>query len=229
MSYDFNKVRMIGVTVPTIEEIPDSEGLVSYTARVSNESNQTNFETAAGLLRYCMRENHVSVFEMANIVIEIETPRDIARQILRHRSFSFQEHSQRYAQAIGFTTRDCRLQDAKNRQNSIELDVQGSEEQANIQHDWQLAQQRVLEYVQEYYQWALDSGIAKEVARVILPEGLTMSRMYMNGTVRSWIHYCQLREKDGSQAEHRDIAIKAKKEILTKFPFLQEVFDSKES
>lgn len=222
MSYDFNKVRMIGVTVPTIEEIPDSEGLVSYTARVSNESNQTNFETAAGLLRYCMRENHVSVFEMANIVIEIETPRDIARQILRHRSFSFQEHSQRYATANNFITRDCRLQDLKNRQNSLETDNDHDHEY------WENAQQEVLELVNFHYEKALMLGYAKEVARVILPEGLTMSRMYMNGTVRSWIHYCQLREQEGTQQEHRDVAIKCKKEILTKFPFLKEVFDNKE-
>ena len=226
MSYDFNKVRLIGVTVPTIEEIPDSEGLVSYTARVSNQGNQTNFETAAGLLRYCMRENHVSVFEMANIVIEIETPRDIARQILRHRSFSFQEHSQRYAEAVGFTSRECRKQDPKNRQNSFGLLDNDTDLDLN---DWWEEQQLILlEEIKHVYERALEQGIAKEVARVILPEGLTMSRMYMNGTVRSWIHYCQLREQSGTQAEHRDIAVKAKKEILTKFPFLEEVFDSKE-
>lgn len=222
MSYDFNKVRMIGVTVPTIEEIPDSEGLVSYTARVSNGSNQTNFETAAGLLRYCMRENHVSVFEMANIVIEIETPRDIARQILRHRSFSFQEHSQRYATANNFITRDCRLQDLKNRQNSLETNNE------HLNNWWQEEIDYLIAKVDNIYKDAIKKGVAKEVARVILPEGLTMSRMYMNGTVRSWIHYCQLREQQGTQQEHRDVAIKCKKEILTKFPFLQEVFDSKE-
>lgn len=219
MSYDFNKVRMIGVTVPTVEEIPDSEGLVSYTARVSNESNQTNFETAAGLLRYCMRENHVSVFEMCNIVIEIETPRDIARQMLRHRSFSFQEFSQRYAEVTNFTTRDCRLQDLKNRQNSNQTN------DIDLKQWWEDSQDFLLDKVEALYKEATSRGIAKEVARVILPEGLTMSRMYMNGTVRSWIHYCQLREKNGTQDEHRDIAIKAKKEILSKFPFLSEVFD----
>lgn len=219
MSYNFNKVRMIGVTVPTVEEIPDSEGLVSYTARVSNESNQTNFETAAGLLRYCMRENHVSVFEMCNIVIEIETPRDIARQMLRHRSFSFQEFSQRYAEVTNFTTRDCRLQDDKNRQNSLQCTDVG------LNMWWQIQQENLVDHIKDLYKEALDKGIAKEVARAILPEGLTMSRMYMNGTVRSWIHYCQLREKNGTQDEHRDIAIKAKKEILSKFPFLSEVFD----
>lgn len=217
--FDFIKVRMVGVTVPTIEEIPDSEGLVSYTARVSNEGNQTNFETAAGLLRYCMRENHVSVFEMANIVMEIEVPRDIARQILRHRSFSFQEFSQRYSEATKFTTRECRLQDEKNRQNSVLT------EDWMLMDYWQTAQEEVLELIKFHYEKALMLGVAKEVARCILPEGLTMSKMYMNGTVRSWIHYCQLREKNGTQLEHQDVAVKAKQEILSKFPFLAEVMD----
>lgn len=217
--FDFIRVRMVGVTVPTIEEIPDSEGLVSYTARVSNGGNQTNFETAAGLLRYCMRENHVSVFEMANIVMEIEVPRDIARQILRHRSFSFQEFSQRYSEATKFTTRECRLQDEKNRQNSILT------EDWMLMDYWETAQDEVLELIKFHYEKALMLGVAKEVARCILPEGLTMSKMYMNGTVRSWIHYCQLREKNGTQLEHQDVAVKAKQEILSKFPFLAEVME----
>lgn len=217
--FDFIKVRMVGVTVPTTEEIPDSEGLVSYTARVSNEGNQTNFETAAGLLRYCMRENHVSVFEMANIVMEIEVPRDIARQILRHRSFSFQEFSQRYSEVTEFVTRECRLQDEKNRQNSINT------EDADLQMWWDNTQSFLLDKVEAWYKEALDKGIAKEVARCLLPEGLTMSKMYMNGTVRSWIHYCQLREKNGTQLEHQDVAVKAKQEILSKFPFLNEVME----
>lgn len=222
--FDFIKVRMVGVTVPTLEEIPDSEGLVSYTARVSNEGNQTNFDTAAGLLRYCMRENHVSVFEMANIVMEIEAPRDIARQILRHRSFSFQEFSQRYAEATNFTTRECRLQDEKNRQNSVALNRK-IEEQNELYYWWLGQQQYLLEEIKHVYERALEQGIAKEVARCILPEGLTMSKMYMNGTVRSWIHYCQLREKNGTQLEHQDVAVKAKQEILSKFPFLSEVME----
>lgn len=222
--FDFIKVRMVGVTVPTVEEIPDSEGLVSYTARVSNEGNQTNFDTAAGLLRYCMRENHVSVFEMANIVMEIEAPRDIARQILRHRSFSFQEFSQRYAEATNFTTRECRLQDEKNRQNSVALNRK-IEEQNELYYWWLDQQQYLLEEIKHVYERALEQGIAKEVARCILPEGLTMSKMYMNGTVRSWIHYCQLREKNGTQLEHQDVALKAKQEILSKFPFLSEVME----
>lgn len=217
--FDFIKVRMVGVTVPTLEEIPDSEGLVSYTARVSNEGNQTNFDTAAGLLRYCMRENHVSVFEMANIVMEIEAPRDIARQILRHRSFSFQEFSQRYAEATNFTTRECRLQDEKNRQNSIES------EDYDLNAWWEDEQLYILGEIESLYKQALKNGIAKEVARCILPEGLTMSKMYMNGTVRSWIHYCQLRSGHGTQLEHQDVAVKAKQEILSKFPFLSEVME----
>ena len=217
--FDFIKVRMVGVTVPTLEEIPDSEGLVSYTARVSNEGNQTNFDTAAGLLRYCMRENHVSVFEMANIVMEIEAPRDIARQILRHRSFSFQEFSQRYAEATNFTTRECRLQDEKNRQNSIES------EDYDLNAWWEDEQLYILGEIESLYKQALKNGIAKEVARCILPEGLTMSKMYMNGTVRSWIHYCQLRSGHGTQSEHQDVAVKAKQEILSKFPFLAEVME----
>lgn len=217
--FDFIKVRMVGVTVPTLEEIPDSEGLVSYTARVSNEGNQTNFESAAGLLRYCMRENHVSVFEMANIVMEIEVPRDIARQILRHRSFSFQEFSQRYSEVTQFVTRECRLQDEKNRQNSTQTD------DLMLQDYWQIAQEEVLELVKFHYEKALMLGVAKEVSRCLLPEGLTMSKMYMNGTVRSWIHYCQLREKNGTQLEHQDVAVKAKQEILSKFPFLNEVME----
>lgn len=217
--FDFIKVRMVGVTVPTLDEIPHSEGLVSYTARVSNEGNQTNFESAAGLLRYCMRENHVSVFEMANIVMEIEAPRDIARQILRHRSFSFQEFSQRYSEVQKFTTRECRLQDTKNRQNSV-----STEDWMTLDY-WDTAQKEILELVNFHYEKALMIGVAKEVARCILPEGLAMSKMYMNGTVRSWIHYCQLREKNGTQLEHQDVAIKAKKEILSKFPFLNEVME----
>ena len=222
--FPFIKVRMVGVTVPTLEEIPDSEGLVSYTARVSNEGNQTNFDTAAGLLRYCMRENHVSVFEMANIVMEIGAPRDIARQILRHRSFSFQEFSQRYAEATNFTTRECRLQDEKNRQNSVPLNRK-IEEQNELYYWWLDQQQYLLEEIKHVYERALEQGIAKEVARCVLPEGLTMSKMYMNGTVRSWIHYCQLRSGHGTQSEHQDVAVKAKQEILSKFPFLFEVME----
>ena len=221
--FDFNKVRAIGVTVPVVDDIPDSEGILSYAARVSNPQNQDNFETAGKLLQYCVKHKHYSVFETCNLVMEIETPRDIARQILRHRSFSFQEFSQRYAQAQNFITRECRTQDDKNRQNSIS-DV------TNEQKAWWYgAQLEILERVEELYEGALSMGIAKEVARVILPEGLTMSRMYMNGTVRSWIHFIQVRDDEGvAQKEVVDVARKAKVELLKHFPFLEEVMDNKE-
>lgn len=216
--FKFNKVRAIGVTVPVVDDIPDSEGILSYAARVSNPQNQDNFETAGKLLQYCVKHKHYSVFETCNIVMEIETPRDIARQILRHRSFSFQEFSQRYAQAQNFITRECRTQDDKNRQNSIS-DV------TNEQKAWWYgAQLEILERVEELYEGALSMGIAKEVARVILPEGLTMSRMYMNGTVRSWLHFIDVRDDEGvAQKEVVDVARKAKVELLKHFPFLEEV------
>ena len=216
--FDFNKVRAIGVTVPVVDDIPDSEGILSYAARVSNPQNQDNFETAGKLLQYCVKHKHYSVFETCNLVMEIETPRDIARQILRHRSFSFQEFSQRYAQAQNFITRECRTQDDKNRQNSIS-DV------TNEQKAWWYgAQLEILERVEELYEGALSMGIAKEVARVILPEGLTMSRMYMNGTVRSWLHFIDVRDDEGvAQKEVVDVARKAKVELLKHFPFLEEV------
>lgn len=216
--FEFNKIRAIGVTVPVVDDIPDSEGILSYTARVSSPKNQDNFETAGKLLQYCVKHKHYSVFETCNLVMEIETPRDIARQILRHRSFSFQEFSQRYAQAQNFITRECRTQDDKNRQNSIS-DV------TNEQKAWWYgAQLEILERVEELYEGALSMGIAKEVARVILPEGLTMSRMYMNGTVRSWLHFIDVRDDEGvAQKEVVDVARKAKVELLKHFPFLEEV------
>lgn len=216
--FDFNKVRAIGVTTPVVDDIPDSEGILSYAARVSNPSNQDNFETAGKLLKYCVKHKHYSVFETCNIVMEIETPRDIARQILRHRSFSFQEFSQRYATAQNFILRECRLQDTTNRQNSIEC----KNDELN---DWWLTEQDImLAEIEAFYNKALEKGIAKEVARVILPEGLTMSRMYMNGTVRSWLHFIQVRDDEGvAQKEVVDIARKAKVELLKHFPFLEEV------
>ena len=216
--FEFNKVKAIAVTQPVVDYIPNSEGILSLCARVSNPQNQDNFETAGKLLKYCVKHKHYSVFETCNIVMEIETPRDIARQILRHRSFSFQEFSQRYAQAQNFITRECRTQDDKNRQNSIS-DV------TNEQKAWWYgAQLEILERVDELYEGALSMGIAKEVARVILPEGLTMSRMYMNGTVRSWLHFIEVRDDEGvAQKEVVDIARKAKVELLKHFPFLEEV------
>ena len=186
---EFNKVRVIGVTTPVCEGIPDSEGIVSYAARVSSPQNQDNFESAARLLKYCIKHQHYSVFETVNVLMEIETPRDIARQLLRHRSFTFQEFSQRYAEAQDFVTREARMQDLKNRQNSVVTD------DVNLQQEWELRQREVIYLVQDNYQWALDQGIAKECARVILPEGNTMSKLYVNGTLRSWLHYSKLRSR----------------------------------
>lgn len=218
---EFNKVRVIGVTTPVVEDIPDSEGIVSFAARVSSPQNQDNFETASRLLKYCLKHQHYSVFETVNILMEIETPRDIARQLLRHRSFTFQEFSQRYAEAQEFIMRDARLQDEKNRQNSIVTD------DIALQTEWKYRQDHLLEYVKLHYNWALENGIAKECARVILPEGLTMSKLYVNGTLRSWIHYAKLREKNGTQLEHADIALKVmtRDTIFKYFPFLEEVWN----
>jgi len=213
------KCKVIGVTQPVVDFIPDSEGIISYAARVSAPQNQSNFDTAAKLLKYCVDHQHYSVFETCNITMEIEAPRDIARQILRHRSFSFQEFSQRYAESTDFITRECRLQDEKNRQNSIQTD------DLMLQDYWQIAQEEVLELVKFHYEKALMLGIAKEVSRCLLPEGLTMSKMYMNGTVRSWLHYIQLREENGTQLEHTDVAKKAKVEVLKYFPFLENVLE----
>lgn len=222
--FNFIKVKAVGITQPVIDSIPDAQGIVSYAARVSNPSNQDNFETSGKLLKYCVEHGHYSVFETVNLVMEIEAPRDIARQILRHRSFSFQEFSQRYAEAQSFVTRECRLQDHKNRQNSIAISGLDGESEAVKIAEWEAFQEDVIAIVKERYQRALDMGIAKEVARVLLPEGLTMSRMYMNGTLRSWLHYCELREKNGTQLEHIDVALKAKEEILKHFPFMEAVW-----
>ena len=219
--FEFNKVKVIGITTPVCEDIPDSEGIVSYAARVSSPQNQDNFETASRLLKYCLKHQHYSVFETVNILMEVETPRDIARQLLRHRSFTFQEFSQRYAEAQNFVTREARMQDLKNRQNSVVTDDVG------LQEEWELRQREVIALVQDNYQWALDQGIAKECARVILPEGNTMSKLYVNGTLRSWIHYSKLRSAHGTQLEHADIALKvmAKDTIFKHFPFLEEIWD----
>jgi thymidylate synthase (FAD) len=217
--FNFIKVKVIGVTQPVVDFIPDSEGIISYAARVSTPQNQSNFDTAAKLLKYCVEHQHYSVFETCNITMEIEAPRDITRQILRHRSFSFQEFSQRYAESTDFITRECRLQDEKNRQNSIET------QDIDLQMWWSDSQSFLLDKVEALYKEALDKGIAKECARVILPEGLTMSKMYMNGTVRSWLHYIQLRSENGTQAEHTDVAVKCKDEVLKFFPFLESVME----
>jgi thymidylate synthase (FAD) len=195
-----------------------SQDIMAYCARVSNPSNQNNSETAEKLLNYCVRNKHWSVFEMCNVVIEINTTRDIARQILRHRSFHFQEFSQRYADPneLGFETREFRLQDTKNRQNSIEVD-----EDNEMTRSWKLKQDQLIHETKLAYKWAIENGIAKEQARAVLPEGLTMSRMYMNGTVRDWIHYCKLRMGPETQKEHRVVAKKCWDVLVKVYPFLE--------
>jgi len=190
---------------------------VAYTARVSNPANQNNNESAEKLVRYLIKHQHWSPLEMVNICLEIETTRDIARQILRHRSFSFQEFSQRYAVAdLGFEFKEARLQDEKNRQNSIEIDDD------KLQLNWETQQDYVIAAAQKTYRWALDHGIAKEQARAVLPEGITVSRLYMNGTLRSWVHYIQLRSGVETQKEHREIAIACAAVIKEVFPMIEE-------
>tara|TARA_B100000212_G_scaffold82401_1_gene59307 strand:- start:2947 stop:3582 length:636 start_codon:yes stop_codon:yes gene_type:complete len=190
--------------------------LVAYTARVSNPDNQDNAETADKLLKYLIKHKHWSPFEMVNICLEIKTTRDIARQILRHRSFSFQEFSQRYAVAQDFTLREARMQDYKNRQNSIE------NADMDLQKTWERKQQGVIDEAKLAYQWALDKGIAKEQARAVLPEGNTMSTLYVNGTLRSWIHYIELRKDASTQKEHRVVAEKCLEQIVRIVPLLQD-------
>jgi len=216
------KVRLISYSVPA--ELPDymrtPQELVAYCARVSNPANQLNAETSEKLIKYLIKHQHWSPLEMASACLEIETTRDIARQILRHRSFSFQEFSQRYADPVkdlDFEYRDCRLQDPKNRQNSIE----GAD--SDLQYAWYVAQRELIEKSKETYKWAIDNGIAKEVARAVLPEGLTKSRMYMNGTLRSWIHYIQLRQANGTQKEHMEIAKACAVAITKIFPLTKEL------
>lgn len=201
------KVKLVWAT-------PDAERLIAYMARVSNPENQNNDATAPKLLKYLMDNQHWSPFEMVNVCMEIECTRDIARQILRHRSFSFQEFSQRYAEALDWEYGEVRLQDLKNRQNSIEV------QDRELQHWWEDEQRKVIAQAKFAYGAALNQGIAKEVARKVLPEGLTMSRMYMNGTLRSWIHYCSIRCDDATQKEHRLVAEKCKNIISELFPSL---------
>ena len=196
---------------------------VAYCARVSNPSNQNTDTPSDKLIRYLIKNQHWSPFEMVNVCLEINTTRDIARQILRHRSFSFQEFSQRYADAsqLGFEEREIRLQDTKNRQNSIEIDIK-IDEQRQLAYQWEIMQKNLLETVKNNYDWALAKGVAKEQARAILPEGMTKSRMYMNGTLRSWIHYIQLRSGNGTQKEHREVAIACAKALEPVFPMINE-------
>ena len=213
------KVKLVSYSTPTEEflneGIDNAQELVAFCARVSNPSNQLNTETSEKLIKYLIKNAHWSPLEMVSACLEIETTRDIARQILRHRSFSFQEFSQRYANPVKdfeFVTREARLQDLKNRQNSIEND---DEEISNM---WIEKQEHLINEARETYNWAIENGIAKEQARAVLPEGNTVSRMYMNGTLRSWIHYIELRSGNGTQKEHMEIAV-ACAEVITKiFP-----------
>jgi len=196
---------------------------VAYAARVSNPANQNNSETSEKLVRYLIRNQHWSPLEMVSVCLEIQTTRDIARQILRHRSFSFQEFSQRYARGdeLGFQLKESRLQDTKNRQNSIEFDMTNDKERI-ISYQWENLQNDLIGKAQDIYDWAIDSGIAKEQARAVLPEGMTLSRMYMNGTLRSWVHYIQLRSSNGTQKEHRQIALECADVIGEIFPMIKE-------
>ena len=200
----------------------DVQDLIAFCARVSNPSGQLNMETSAKLIKYLIKHKHWSPLEMVSACMEIETTRDIARQILRHRSFSFQEFSQRYADPtkdLEFVTREARLQDTTNRQNSIDT------EDASLQATWENKQLNVIEAAQKAYAWAIENGIAKEQARAVLPEGNTVSRMYMNGTLRSWVHYIELRGANGTQKEHMDIAHACARVIADVFPLADEMFE----
>ena len=218
------KVRMISYSKPSREMydegLMDVQELVAFCARVSNPSNQFNTETSEKLIKYLIKHQHWSPLEMVSACLEIETTRDIARQILRHRSFSFQEFSQRYADPtkdLSFVLREARLQDTKNRQNSIETD------NLALQAWWEERQKRVIEECRNAYDWAIANGIAKEQARAVLPEGLTVSRLYMNGTLRSWIHFIELRSANGTQKEHQEVARQCAKVIAEVFPLANEL------
>jgi thymidylate synthase (FAD) len=203
-----------------IELLRTAQDLVAYCARVSNPTNQSNTESSERLIKYLIKHKHWSPLEMVSACLEVETTRDIARQLLRHRSFSFQEFSQRYAdptQELSFVVRDARLQDTKNRQNSIVID------DASLQRGWEIKQEHVIRAAKHAYEWAIQNGIAKEQARAVLPEGNTVSRLYVNGTLRSWVHYIELRSSNGTQLEHIEVA-KACAEVISKiFPMINTI------
>ncbi len=206
------------------EGLTDLQELIAFCARVSNPSNQFNMDTSEKLIKYLVKNKHWSPLEMVSACIEIETTRDIARQILRHRSFSFQEFSQRYADPtkdLDFVLREARFQDTKNRQNSIEINLQNDDDR-RLAFQWEEQQKRVINAAKEAYSWAVEHGIAKEQARAVLPEGNTVSRMYMNGSLRSWIHYIELRAENGTQKEHREIAKAIAQIIAEVFPLANE-------
>jgi thymidylate synthase (FAD) len=215
-------VKLVSYSQPTDEfrnlGLTDAQELIAYCARVSNPSNQFNSETSEKLIRYLVKHQHWSPLEMVSACCEITTTRDIARQILRHRSFSFQEFSQRYADPtkdLNFVTREARLQDPKNRQNSVDVEDQ------LLQNEWYRSQQRVIYAAKREYEWAIANGIAKEQARAVLPEGLIESRLYMNGTLRSWIHFIELRSANGTQKEHQQVAIACATAIAAIFPMTE--------
>ena len=224
-------VKLVSYSQPTEEfadmGISDAQELIAYCARVSNPANQLNTDTSEKLIRYLIKHQHWSPLEMVSACCEITTTRDIARQILRHRSFSFQEFSQRYADPtkdLDFVLREARLQDTKNRQNSIEINVQNEDDEFLI-HEWNRRQQDVIDLAKETYRWAVECGIAKEQARAVLPEGNTVSRLYMNGTLRSWIHFIELRSANGTQLEHQQVA-RACAEVIAKiFPIANSLLD----
>jgi thymidylate synthase (FAD) len=220
------KVKLISHSTPdNIIGVDDAQELIAYCARVSNPSNQNNKETSDKLIKYLIKHQHWSPLEMVSACLEIETTRDIARQILRHRSFSFQEFSQRYADPtkdLSFETRDARLQDKDNRQNSVELD-NNDETHRRLNENFRMKQMLVWRQAQDTYEWAIENGIAKEQARAVLPEGMTVSRLYMNGTLRSWVHYIDLRSANGTQKEHQDIARACAREIARIFPIMTDI------
>jgi len=221
-------VKLLSYSQPTTEfanqGIADAQELIAYCARVSNPSNQLNTDTSEKLIRYLIKHQHWSPLEMVSACMEITTTRDIARQILRHRSFSFHEFSQRYADPtkdLDFVLREARLQDIKNRQNSIEINVQNEDDEFLIA-EWNRRQQDVIDLAKETYRWAVECGIAKEQARAVLPEGLTESRLYMNGTLRSWVHFIELRSGNGTQKEHMEVARACAEAIAEIFPMVTE-------
>ena len=221
---DVKLVSYSQVPAENLVELDDMQDLIAFCARVSNPSNQMNSETSEKLIKYLIKHAHWSPLEMVNACLEINTTRDIAHQIVRHRSFAFQEFSQRYADPAEFgdqfTLREARLQDTKNRQNSIEV------EDAKLKLAWELRQHAVIKAAEEAYNWAIENGIAKEQARVVLPEGNTKTRLYMNGTLRSWIHYIELRGANGTQKEHMEIAHACAKVIATIFPLANDLLDN---
>ena len=219
-------VKLVSLSQPSASTgCQTADQFVAYCARVSNPDNQNNNKTAPGLLKYLIKHGHWSPFEMVSLTLEIETTRDISHQIVRHRSFSFQEFSQRYAQANTFEVREARLQDPMNRQNSIKID-RGLAEQRLIDEKFSMAQHKVIRLTREAYECALESGIAKEQARALLPEGMTGTTLYMAGTLRSWIHYCKLRMANGTQAEHAEIAKRCWDIIGGHFPSVREAVDA---